>query len=309
MGKILKPMKGDDFVESELRFPYFGSYKLDGYRAFHEGGNILTSSANPVTNDYTQDLYQNRTLAGRPFFDFTGLDGELVVGAWNDPRAFHNTSGPVRRKSGEPDVRWYIFDDRTSPGDAFLHRSQKACGRVEELHDSGFKRIEYLQQQWLRDLQDMLEFERQAIAMKFEGIMLRDPNGRYKFGRSTVKENLLLKVKRFINEEARITGFKEQMENMNDAVQDNFGNAKRSENKDMMVGTGMVGAFTVESDLWPRPFEISATSLTHEERRHAFNNFESEYKGQLARFKYFPHGVVEVPRHGMFESIRDPNDL
>ena len=306
---IKKPMKGDDYVESELRFPYFASFKLDGYRAFHEEGNILTSSANPVTNEYTQSLYQNRTLAGMPHLDFTGLDGELVVGAWNDPRAFHNTSGPVRRKTGEPDVRWYIFDDRTNPNESLMHRSQRACARVEELHARGFTRIDCLPQTMVMNLEELLHFEKIAVDNGFEGIMLRDPNGRYKHGRSTVKENLLLKVKRFITEEARITGFIEQRENMNDAVTDNFGNSKRSENKDMMVGTGMIGAFTVESGNWPRPFEISATSLTHEERKHAFDNFQSEFMGELARFKYFPHGVVDVPRHGMFESIRDPNDL
>lgn len=305
---IKKPMKGDDYVESELRFPYFASFKLDGYRAFHEEERILTSSANPVTNDYTQSLYQNRTLAGQPHLNFTGLDGELVVGAWNDPRAFHNTSGPVRRKTGEPDVRWYIFDDRTNPNEAFTHRSQSACRRVEELHERGFNRIDYLVQQLIMDLYELRKFEEMAIRNKFEGIMLRDPNGRYKFGRSTVKENLLLKVKRFITEEARITAVIEQMENMNDAEEDNFGNSKRSENKDMMVGTGMAGAFTVESDKWPRPFNISATSMSHEERKHCWEN-QHEFLKELARFKYFPHGVVDVPRHGIFESIRDPNDL
>lgn len=306
---IKKPMKGDDFIESELRFPYFVSYKLDGYRAFHEEGSILTSSANPVTNEHTQALFQNRTLGGMPHIDFTGLDGELIVGAWNDPRAFHNTSGPVRRKTGTPDVRWFIFDDRTNPGEAFAHRSQSACRRVEELHARGFDRIDYIPQQMVFNLAELLAFEKSAVAQGFEGVMLRDPNGRYKYGRSTVKENLLLKVKRFITEEARITGFIEQMENMNDATVDNFGNSKRAENKDMMVGTGMIGAFTVESDNWPRPFQISATSLTHDERREAFQNFDAEFKGELARFKYFPHGVVDVPRHGIFEALRDPNDL
>jgi DNA ligase-1 len=305
---IKKPMKGDDFVESALRFPYFASYKLDGYRAFHEGGKILTSSANPVTNEHTQALFQNRTLAGMPHWDFDGLDGELVVGAWNDPRAFHNTSGPVRRKTGEPDVRWYIFDDRTNPAYAFAHRSQQACARVEELHARGFDRIDYIPQRMVLNLEDMLAFEKEAVDAGFEGIMLRDPNGRYKYGRSTVNENLLLKVKRFITEEARITGVIEQLENLNEAELDNFGRSKRSENKDNMIGTGMTGAFTVESDKWPRPFQISATSMTHEERRACFQN-QGDFIGELARFKYFPHGVVDVPRHGVFESIRDPNDL
>ena len=41
----------------------------------------------------------------------------------------------------------------------------------------------------------------------YEGLMLRDPNGIYKFGRSSVKENILLKVKEFMDDEAEIIAF------------------------------------------------------------------------------------------------------
>jgi len=301
MSKIEKPMKGDDFVESELVFPYLGSWKLDGYRAFVEGGVLLTSSGKPVSNKYCQELFG--------WDSFNGLDGELVVGDFADPRAFHNTSGPVRRSTGEPDVRWYIFDDRTYPHNPFLHRSQDAKRRVMEAHANHNKRIEFLPQHHLADHAALAAFEAATVATGFEGVMLRDPHGRYKFGRSTVKENLLLKVKRFTTEEALITGFVEQMENLNESYKDELGRSKKSTDKDMLAGTGMVGAFIVESSRWPRPFNISATSLTHVERQEAFEAFGDMYKGKLARFKYFPHGVVDVPRHGVFEGIRGEEDL
>jgi DNA ligase 1 len=300
---IKKPMKAEDFVESNLVFPYFASVKLDGYRAFVEDGVLLTSSGKPVSNAYTQRLF------GRA--EFNGLDGELIVGGYSDPRAFHNTSGPVRRATGEPDVRWYVFDDRTRPQDTFTTRSQSACRRVEYSREGAVsaKRIEYLPQHPILTLADMLAFEQSAVASGFEGIMLRSPEGPYKFGRSTLDENYLLKVKRFITEEARITGYIEQMENLNESYRDELGRAKKSTDKDMLVGTGMVGAFIVESSKWPRPFNISATSLTHDERKEAFQMFDSMYHLKLARFKYFPHGVVDVPRHGVFEAIRGEEDL
>ena len=49
----------------------------------------------------------------------------------------------------------------------------------------------------------------------YEGLMLRAPDGPYKFGRSTVKENTLLKVKNFLDDEAEVIGFKEQTTNTN----------------------------------------------------------------------------------------------
>jgi len=302
---IRKPMKAEDFVQEKLVFPYFASVKLDGYRAFVEDGVLLTSSGKPVSNEYTQYLF------GRP--EFNGLDGELIVGGYNDKRAFWNTSGPVRRVNGEPDVRWYIFDDRTRPSDTFVNRSQDACRRVEQakghkiLPDSN--RIESLFQQMVLTLEDLLEFERSAIASGFEGVMLRSPEGPYKFGRSTLAENYLLKVKRFITEEAVITGYVEQMENLNESFIDELGRSKKAQDKDMLRSTGMIAAFIVESSKWPKPFNISATSLSHEERREAYLNFNSMYGQKLARFKYFPHGVVDVPRHGVFEAIRGEEDL
>lgn len=302
---IRKPMKAEDFVQEKLVFPYFASVKLDGYRAFVEDGVLLTSSGKPVSNEYTQYLF------GRP--EFNGLDGELIVGGYNDKRAFWNTSGPVRRVNGEPDVRWYIFDDRTRPSDTFVNRSQDACRRVEQAKGHkilpGSNRIESLLQQMVLTIEDLLEFERSAIASGFEGVMLRSPEGPYKFGRSTLAENYLLKVKRFITEEAVITGYVEQMENLNESFIDELGRSKKAQDKDMLRGTEMIAAFIVESSKWPKSFNISATSLSHEERREAYLNFNSMYSQKMARFKYFPHGVVDVPRHGVFEAIRGEEDL
>jgi DNA ligase-1 len=297
---ISKPMKASDFEEESLCFPYLGSPKLDGYRAFSEGGVIRTSSGNVISNHHTRVLFSG--------FDFSGLDGELIVGHWADRNAFHNTSGPVRRATGMPEVKWYIFDDRTNPALPFEERLANAKTRVQDMKKYGNVNIEIVPHIMLNDRAALAQFERDALESGFEGVMLRDPAGPYKFGRSTVKENWLLKVKRFISEEATILALEEQVENTNASDVDNFGRAKKSTNKETQIGTGMVGAFVVSSDLWAEDFRISASSMTHKERQYAWQN-QQEYVGELARFKYFPHGVVDVPRHGVFESIRGKEDL
>lgn len=291
------PMKASDYVEAKLRFPYIASPKLDGYRAFVYEGKIRTSSGTPVLNHYTRNLFSSK--------DFEGLDGELLVGAPFDKNAYHNTSGPVRKATGEPDVKWYVFDDRTSPRVPFVDRVAGARRRVEA---SGHPSLVWLPQTVVETLDEMLAFEQECVELGYEGIMLRDPNGPYKFGRSSVTENWLLKVKRFISEEATIVSLEEQVTNLGEAEVNAYGRAKRSVSKDMQIGVGMVGSFVVESPRWPSQFRIAATSLSHVDRKAAWEN-PTMYIGQLAKFKYFPHGVVDAPRHGVFEGLRGREDL
>ena len=207
---------------------------------------------------------------------------------------------------GEPDVKWYVFDDRTNPNMPFIERVTMAKDRVHYLKD---ERVIAIPQVMILNLTEMYEFEKYAVDEGFEGIMLRDPLGRYKYGRSTVKENLLLKVKRFISEEATIIALEERMENLNESVPDAFGRARKAISKDMLAPTGMVGAFVMESPKWPTSFRVSASTLRPmREQKRAWEN-PNDYLLQLGRFKYFPHGVVDVPRHGVFEAIRGKEDL
>lgn len=298
---IRKPMKAEDFVLEHLTFPKMGSYKIDGYRSFIDGGVCRMSSGAPMPNGQTLARFSNS--------DLEGLDGEMVVGPWNRSDTFRKTSSALRKRSGEPDSILYVFDDRSVAKLKYQERYDLLTGRIELLRDMGHKNIGLLTHVMIHDIYEMEQYEEEAIGHGFEGIMLNDPDAPYKFGRSTVLEGIILKVKRMKHEEARIIGYKERMENLNEAFVDDLGRSKRSEAKDGLIPTGMIGSFEVESDLWPEPFSISATSLTHDEARDAFVKFESEYRGQLARFKYFPKGVVTLPRHGIFEGLRDPKDL
>jgi hypothetical protein len=72
--------------------------------------------------------------------------------------------------------------------------------------------------------------------------MLRDPNGPYKFGRSTRKEGYLLKLKRFCDSEAEVIGVVELMHNGNEAKTNALGRTERSTRKAGKTGMGVLGA-------------------------------------------------------------------
>jgi DNA ligase-1 len=152
--------------------------------------------------------------------------------------------------------------------------------------------------------EDMLEYERECVEdYEFEGIMIRSPKGLYKFGRSTVKQGYLLKLKRFKDAEAKIVGFEEMMHNQNELGVDALGHAKRSSKKEGMVPAGVLGAFIVEMDDGTT-FKVS-TGMTHEDRDSYWKTRDTMI-GQLVKYKF--QESDGKPRFPVFLGIRHSDD-
>src|ERR1700680_4984117 len=107
-----KPMKGDDYEESKLCFPVLASPKVDGFRAYNDNG-LCTSSGKPFMNVATRDYFGSAL--------FEGLDGEMIGGRPDDPKAFAASSGPLRRGGDDPKATWLIFDDRTCQDEPYVN--------------------------------------------------------------------------------------------------------------------------------------------------------------------------------------------
>lgn len=299
-----RPMLAPNKTDFEkITFPKLGSPKLDGFRSFVHDMVPLTRSGEEFPNNFVR-----KTLAGRLL---DGLDGELIVGEPNLKETFNNSSGPLRRHEGEPDFKFYLFDDRTehsSPFSARLMSVHERVAYVKAQNPELAARIVIVPQVPIMNSEELAEFELKCLLGGFEGAMLKDPSGAYKFGRATMNENLLVKVKRFETREATILRFETQMHNENEAFKDELGRTKRSEVAEGLSETDMVGAAWVQDDMFPRPFKISLGTMKHEEKKHAKANPE-EYIGATCRYSYFPHGVVEVPRHGQYDGLRPNFDL
>lgn len=303
---ILKPMLApNDAFDPELcSWPKLGSVKLDGFRTFNQGAyGAVTRSGKPIANKATSDF------CGDP--EFNGFDGELIVGAWNDPKAFDNTNGPLRRHDGDPGARWYLFDDRTdmrAPFEERLELLQYRVQRGQEAGDERYARLEVIEHKMIESLDDLTREEAAAVAMGFEGYMLKCPFAEYKNGRATLKQDIFIKVKRYSHEEAIIVRLEEQMHNGNEAFTDTLGNTARSEKAEGLIPSGMVGSFWLKSDKYDEEFKVSAGSMTHAEKLHAMQN-PHLFVGQFARYKFFEHGTKNAPRQGIFDGIRAPEDI
>lgn len=288
----------------DLSFPLLGSFKLDGIRALVLDGRLVSRRLTGIKNLALQRFYGGE--------QFNGLDGELFLPArFGD---FHKGSGIVRSQSDADAIKieFYVFDCFRFPDQPFEKRLRLAEDIVER--HAAFQLMYPLEHKLLRNLDDLLEYEEQALAKEFEGLCLRHPQGPYKFGRSTMREHWLIKLKRFADAEARIVGFEEQMKNNNIATTDALGKTKRSKHQENMVGKDTLGALVcvglngkfknVEFRIAGGSKQEKAIAFDDAFRREVWRN-QKRYLGRTITYTYFEPGSKDAPRHAGLLRFRD----
>ncbi len=290
---MFKPMLAATIDDIEkLAYPVLASPKLDGIRAVVIGGVLLSRNLKPIPNAYVQAMF------GRQ--DFNGLDGELIVGDPCSPTAFRDTSSAVMSRDGHPHVRFYVFDDFSQAAVIFSHRQKKLLARTLP----GCLK-------WAcstaNNAAELTELEELWLADGYEGAMVRSAASPYKFGRSTLKEGYLLKLKRFCDGEAVVIGMEERMHNANEVVPSAIGGTKRSSHKANMRGRGDLGALVVRDLVTGVEFNIG-TGFDDKDRE-LFWGESCSYIGRVVKYKYFPSGSKDKPRFPVFVGFRDAADL
>ncbi len=294
MTKPFRPMKGEPAPDdlSTLTFPKLVAAKLDGWRLVSRDGVALTNTLKPFRNRHVQALF------GRP--DLHGLDGEVIVGAPTGGDVINRTTQGVSPVEGEPDVTFWVFDDFSVDG-PFHQRFEAMCKRVIALNLPYIKPVLHL---IAPDHEAVAMFERQHLDLGYEGVMLRCPNGPYKYGKATVKEGWLLKLKRFVDDEALIIGVKEEMENTNEKVRDARGISKRGSAKNGKVPKGTLGAVICRlAD--GTEFPAAGGSDARCEELWAMRD---ELPGKIAKVRYFGRTADGALRHPQFVDLRNDID-
>lgn len=287
--KPFRVMLATDYDPEKLKLPCYASPKLDGIRAYVRDGVVLSRQNKPIPNKYVQSQFKA----------YEHFDGELIVGDPTDEMCYRNTMSGVMSVDGEPDVRFYVFDHLAVLHDRYHHRMP--TGKKFNLKG----RVTALEQKTIHTITQLQQFEATCLEQGYEGVIIRCPDAPYKQGRSTVNEGYLLKVKTFKDDEGVVVGFEERMANMNEATVSETGHTKRSSHKANKVGRGDLGALLVE---WGG-FQFSiGTGFTDAEREHIWDHRE-KYHGALVRFKYFPVGGYDSPRHPVFSGFRSKIDI
>ena len=291
-----KPLLAVNADLDKLKFPLYLSAKYDGIRVIIRNGAPVSRTLKPIPNKYIRETIEK-------YGDILeGFDGELIVGSPTASDCFSRTTSAVMSYDGEPDFAFYVFD-KVGEGGYEDRWFRQILGDARDFPTF----VTLVEQQRCFSLEQVGLLEQEHTAEGYEGVMLRSPDGKYKTGRSTVNEGILLKLKRFEDFEAEIIGFEERLHNANEATTDLLGHTERSSHKDNMIPMNTLGSLIVKSDLFPTPFNVG-TGFDDETRQHIWDNRES-FLGQLAKIKHQPSGALNLPRFPVFLGVRSLDDM
>lgn len=297
----MKPMLACDWDETKVKFPVIAQPKIDGVRGINFDGVLVGRSLKTHKNRYVTDFF-SRTL-------FAGFDGELFFGYDSvAPDLCRKTTSVLNTIDMIENINWVVFDYITDETYDLPYLKRFETLRKFYTANSAFmKNISIMPSIECASLEQLLEVEAVTTERGFEGLILRDPNGLYKQGRSTVREGGLLRIKRFAEDEAVVVEVTEGNHNENEAQINELGHTFRTSHKEFKVPNGLVGNLICKVKSGEL-ITVSPGKMTEELRRYYFEN-QSEIIGKIIKYKHFPKGVKDKPRFPTFQSFRMESDL
>lgn len=289
-----------DLLFRQLKFPKLGSPKLDGIRALGDSGKLFSRKLKLIPNRATQAQFGRLSLHG--------IDGELIVGKPYAEDVYRVTDSGVMTHAGDPGAALYVFDVWDSPL-PFERRLAVARDRCMDLRARGVS-VVFVPHELIKNLDDLLAYEEKCVARGFEGVMLRDPLGPYKQGRSTMVEQWLIKMKRFVDFEAEILDTHELLHNANEATVNELGLTKRSSHKANKHGRGTLGGFTLRTQAGV-VFRCGggAKGFLDDATRARLWAIRTSLPGMWLKCESLPIGVKDKPRHPKVIGFRNPIDF
>lgn len=262
--------------------------KFDGIRACNTNQGLLSRTLKPIPNLYVREYIEKLCP--------TGFDGELMIRG-----NFSGVQSAIMSQDGAPDFSYHVFDDFSNASAPYEERVER-LQRFWKMNEScSSARLVCEMPRLVKDFATLQIEEAKAIERGREGLILRVPWGPYKFGRSTLNEAWMLKLKTWEDAEATIVDFEPLQRNQNAPQLDNFGRQKRSSRIEGKVAEEMLGAWVVKHPTFGifnvgGPYTILQRCIMWKERYNWIN--------KIITFKYQPHGTKEKPRSPQFKAVR-----
>lgn len=297
---MIRPMLAATLVEEEdIRFPVYVSPKLDGIRCLMKDGRPMSRSGEVLPNKFIQDWAMKNAEI------LHGLDGELIVGAATGEEVYNRSQSGIMSREGEPDFTYHVFDNWLYPMEFFLLRYKTAAKAIQHLND---QRACMVPQVPCPDLLTLNAFFDLYTQQGYEGLIGRNPEGRYKNGRSTTKEGLLFKMKQWDDSEAEILEVVELMKNDNPPKYTELGYMKRSSHKANKIPAGTLGSLLVRDIHTGVEFPLGKGTLKRVQQDELWAT-KDQLPGVIVKYKFMGYGVKDKPRQPILLGLRTEIDL
>lgn len=289
----------------KIPYPQLASFKLDGIRCiFHPTLGMVSRSLKPIPNKQLNEKFVH-------IIEFSKvhniiLDGELYAhgrtfqditrACMTDNLWSVDTLKKLKKETDEPtkyvdnlinDIKFYMFD--------LLNEDEIFKKRVIKYQALNLQHGKIVGQVPTNCKEDILRMFELAQKEGYEGLILKNPNGLYKFGRATVKENLCYKIKPFIDFSKLIKGVVQstQVKEGTERTINELGHSVTSKKKDDRELIDKASAFIVDWNGQDLKVTIAATDAEKEE---IWAN-RDEYIGKEVNFKAMEIGMKDLPRH------------
>lgn len=315
--KIFKPLlaPNQEIDLNELSYPLLISPKMDGMRIIFYKGKIFTRSLKQLPNKQLREKFEPIRRYSEQYQ--VVLDGEIYSPelTFQEIISFCMTQDLEDKKSikkfGEikkiPEhLKFYCFD--YIENDNYDEHFRIRYANTTKI-DGGFPRLATrVYHKLIKSKEEVEQYFDEVLDNNYEGLILRSLDGRYKFGRATLKENIIYKLKPFVTIDAKIKGIVQATKVNEDAKKkiNELGRSVTSKKVGERHVIEKASAFIVDYE--GKDLKVTL-SLTDEEKKYVWEH-QDEYIGKWVEYKYLKIGMKDggLPRHPTTIRMRNDKD-
>jgi len=287
-----------------LTYPLIASTKLDGIRLIVKDGKLFTRSLKPQMSASIQSRFKwlaDFSKEARIIFD-----GEL----YSPSISFSDLSGQCRAYNAPiaEDLSFYCFDLLHEPCETteqkiYKERLKEVSTHVCLLPCPFFKEVHTKVVNSRKEVEDYFE---EVLVQGYEGLILRNPNGGYKFGRGTLKEGIIYKVKPFQTFDAKIVGIVQSTE-VREGVEKKVNELGRSVTSKKQADRVLIDKASAFEVLYEgKPLKVTI-AMTDEEKIEIWKH-RTSYIGKCVEYRGMLVGAKDLPRHPTTIRMREDKD-
>lgn len=300
MKQSFAPMLASTYAREDLNFPVLVTPKIDGVRAIKLNGKLVSRSLKQIPN------IAIRTLIERILPEDGISDGELSV----DSDFQKTVSAVMSVNTVVPNNLKFYWFDWVQKSDLDMPYSSRVLAINDYIKNNKelrkLKIIIPLIPARVDNTKELSLFEEASLRKGYEGVVVRSYAGRYKCGRSTMREGLMIKIKRSEDFEATIIDTEELLHNLNEEQRDNFGRMQRSSAKSNKVKSGTLGVIVARAQNG-KIFKIG-TGFNSQQRQNLWAS-RDDLIGKFVKYKSAGNSKDNVPKCAVFIGLRHADDI